>query len=333
MDKIYFSLTLAVKYSKVYIFIFLAGIILLFFIGVSVFEKRSPKTDSVGQLPGPLIPDTANLSYSGEDSLVRYGKELISSTSKYLGPHGSIAQITNGLNCGNCHLQAGMKFFTNNFFAVASTYPKFRERSGRVESVEFRINECLQRSLNGDPIDSVSKEMKAMVAYVKWTGKNVGKNVTIEGIKTKEVPFLPAAADPAKGAAVYEAKCKACHGVHGEGLLLKDSSGYLYPPLWGGNSYAVSAGMYRITKLASFIKYNMPNGATFQNPQLGDEEAWDVAAYINSQPHPNKTFAYDWPAPGTKPVDYPFGPYTDRFSEMQHKYGPFTDIQKEKNSK
>jgi thiosulfate dehydrogenase len=61
--------------------------------------------------------------------------------------------------------------YTNNFLTVASTYPKFRERSGRLESVEWRINECMQRSLNGEPLDSLSKEMKAMVAYIKWTGK------------------------------------------------------------------------------------------------------------------------------------------------------------------
>ena len=70
----------------------------------------------------------------------------------------------------------------------------------------------------------------------------------------------------------------------------------------------------------------MPLGAAYANPQLKDEEAWDVAAYINSQPHPNKMFAYDWPVLKTKPVDYPFGPYADNFSEEMHKYGPYGDI-------
>jgi thiosulfate dehydrogenase len=64
--------------------------------------------------------------------------------------------------------------------------------------------------------------------------------------------------------------------------MLKDSFKYLYPPLWGKNSYAVSAGMYRLTKLLSFIKYNMPNGATFKNPQVTDEEAWHLTAFVNS---------------------------------------------------
>ena len=53
-----------------------------------------------------------------------YGRELISNTSKYFGPNGSVAKISNGMNCQNCHLNAGTKPFGNNYGAVASTYPK-----------------------------------------------------------------------------------------------------------------------------------------------------------------------------------------------------------------
>jgi thiosulfate dehydrogenase len=74
----------------------------------------------------------------------------------------------------------------------------------------------------------------------------------------------------------------------------------------------------------------MPLGATYEKPQLTNEEAWDVAAYINSKPHPEKFFAGDWPKLSTKPVDYPFGPYTDKFSEKEHKFGPFVAIQEAK---
>ena len=75
----------------------------------------------------------------------------------------------------------------------------------------------------------------------------------------------------------------------------------------------------------------MPFGvATHSNPQLSDEEAWDVAAFINSQPRPVKKFAQDWPDVAEKSFDFPFGPYTDGFSEQQHKYGPFEPIQKAK---
>jgi thiosulfate dehydrogenase len=70
----------------------------------------------------------------------------------------------------------------------------------------------------------------------------------------------------------------------------------------------------------------MPNGTTYDNPVLTDEEAWDVAAYINSLPRATRKFSNDWPDLGAKPIDHPFGPYADAFSEVQHKYGPFQPI-------
>ena len=311
-------------------FPYLLGMIIFFVIikKLSATKEQVNNQDIVSVKTITIVPDIYELTHSAHDELIRYGKNLIDSTSKYFGPHGSVASITNGLNCQNCHRESGTKLYTNNFLAVATTYPKFRERSGRIESVEFRVNECLQRSLNGRSIDSLSKEMRAMVAYIKWTGKNITKGSKAEGAGSVEISFLPRAANSIQGKSIYVAKCKTCHGENGEGIKSIDSAGYMYPPLWGDHSYAVSAGMYRLLRLASFIKNNMPLGATYAEPLVNDDEAWDVAAYINSQPHPKKIFAYDWPVLKTKPVDYPFGPYADKFSEKQHKYGPYQPIAK-----
>ena len=273
-------------------------------------------------------PDINALPDDEQGKLIRYGHDLIMNTSLYLGPKGNIASVSNGMNCQNCHIDAGTKSFAGCFSAVASTYPRYRERSGRVESIEFRINDCMLRSLNGKQIDSSGKEMKAMVAYLKWMGKDVPKNKKPKGAGLEELPFLNRAADPEKGKQVFQSKCTSCHGENGQGLLNHDSSFYLYPPLWGPNSFNIGAGLYRITRFASFVKNNMPFGlASHNSPQLTDEEAWDVAAFVISQPRPEKIFAEDWPKKETKPVDYPYGPYVDNFSEKQHKYGPFIPIQ------
>jgi thiosulfate dehydrogenase len=42
----------------------------------------------------------------------------------------------------------------------------------------------------------------------------------------------------------------------------------------------------------------------------------------------------DWPNISKKPIDHPFGPYTDSFSEQQHKFGPFGPVKdyKKKNN-
>jgi thiosulfate dehydrogenase len=140
------------------------------------------------------------------------------------------------------------------------------------------------------------------------------------------------AADPAVGRNIFMEKCQRCHSADGSGLLNIDSGSYKYPPLWGQNSFNVSAGMYRLTRLAAFIKYNMPYLPVQVAPQLTDEEAWDAAAFISSQQRPEKFFTYDWGKINTKPVDYPFGPFADSFSAMQHKYGPFTAIDKFKKT-
>lgn len=273
-------------------------------------------------------PDINLVPQTPEGDLIRYGRELIVNTSKYLGPRGIVAPITNGMNCQNCHVEAGTRLFGNSFATVAATYPKYRQRSGRVESIEFRINDCLLRSLNGKAIDSLSKEMRAMVAYFKWLGQGVKADEKIPGSGLVDLPFLDRAADTLKGKIIFQNKCQRCHQSNGQGVMNIDSAGYRYPPLWGANSFNASAGLYRISRLAAFVRYNMPFDLAAASPQLSDEEAWDVAAYICSQPRPVKNFPGDWSKLESKPVDFPFGPYTDAFTELQHKYGPFLPIKK-----
>lgn len=261
------------------------------------------------------------------DSMARYGRELIENTSYYLGPKGLVAQISNGMNCQNCHLDGGTVPWGNNYGAVAATYPRFRNRSGGLEDIPKRVNDCFQRSLNGSSIAENSKEMLAIMAYIKWLGDDVPKGHTPKGSGIQDLPFLDRAADPVRGKIVYTTNCQRCHGTEGQGLKEDWQVSYTYPPLWGKNSFTTAAGLYRISRFAGYVKNNMPNDlASYDNPQLSDEDAWDVAAYVNSQPRPIKIFKEDWPDISKKPVDHPFGPYHDGFSEEQHKYGPFKPI-------
>ena len=272
------------------------------------------------------VPDTARIPATDEGRLIRYGRDLIANTAYYLGPKGRIAAISNGMNCQNCHLQAGTKAWGNNYAAVFSTYPKYRDRSGSVENIFRRVNDCLERSLNGKPLDTNSREMKAIYAYFKWLGQIVPKGVKPKGTGIRDLPFLARAADPEIGRAVYQANCLRCHGPQGEGQKNADSIGYVYPPLWGEHSFTTAAGLYRISRLAGYVKDNMPLGCTHDKPQLTDEAAWDVAAFINTCRRPEKSFPNDWPDITRKPPDHPFGPYADSFPAGQHKYGPFGPI-------
>jgi thiosulfate dehydrogenase len=273
-------------------------------------------------------PDTAAIPPTQEGNQIRYGRALVANTAHYLGPKGTVKAISNGMNCQNCHLEAGTQPWGNNYSAVATTYPRYRERSGSIESVEKRINDCLERSLNGRALDSNSRELKAMTAYIKWVGKEVKRNSKPLGSGIRSLPYLGRAADSARGALVYSQYCGRCHGAAGQGVLKEPLPGYLYPPLWGPHSYNTGAGLFRLSKLAGYVKDNMPFGeASHYKPVLTDEEAWDVAAFINMQVRTTRIFPKDWPMTSAKPVDHPFGPFADTFSARRHKLGPFTGLQ------
>ena len=269
-------------------------------------------------------PDIGQLIGSKDADLIFYGRELIVHTSYYLGPKGISGRISNGMNCQNCHLDGGTRLWANNFSAVASTYPKYRERSNSVENVYRRVNDCFQRSLNAPHgLDTNSREMQAIVAYMNWLGKKVPPQVKPVGAGIHELNFPDRPADPVKGKMIYQDHCSRCHGENGQGILNIDSSAYTYPPLWGPDSYTTAAGMYRVSRLAGFARHNMPFDAPAFSSQISDEEAWDVAAFINSQPRPHKSFPGDWPDIKSKPFDYPVGPYADDRTEQEHKLGPW----------
>ena len=277
--------------------------------------------------PATPAPDTATIPRTAAGRQIRYGRELVARTAHYLGPRGSVAHLTNGLNCQNCHLQAGTQGFANNYLAVAATYPKLRARSGTVEGIEKRVVDCMERSLNGRAVSDSSREMRAIVAYIRWLGQGIPKGKKVYGTGFVKLAYLDRAANPVIGKAVFAAKCQRCHGPAGQGQPLADNAGYQYPPLWGPASYNDGAGLFRVGNLARYVKAAMPFGATFDHPQLTDAQAWDVAAFVNAQPRPHLATPRDWPDLRQKPVDHPFGPYADAFSAQQHKFGPFQPIE------
>ncbi len=173
-------------------------------------------------------PDPSSISSGTEGELIAYGKELIAHTAVYLGPKGSVTPISNGMNCQNCHLEAGTKIFGNSYGAVAARYPRYRARSGEVEDFEKRVNDCIERSLNGTPLPADSREMRAIVAYMKWVGKDVSKENLPEGIGLIDLSLLDRAADPVKGKEAYRSFCVSCHGANGEGVMAESGREWKY---------------------------------------------------------------------------------------------------------
>jgi thiosulfate dehydrogenase len=337
-DKVVQGLIAVVNKLILVIVVLVAGIIAMPFIlnYKTDTQKTISKTNVVtseDSIAYWIAPDISTISDTNKKAQVEYGKELIAHTAKYLGPNGTVLKISNGMNCQNCHLQAGTVIYGNNYGSVASLYPKFRARSGGIEDIYKRVNDCIERSLNGSALDTAGKEMQAIVAYIKFIGSNVEKGKKAVGSGFKDLAFLDRAADPVKGLTVYTAKCQSCHYANGEGVFNADKTEYTYPALWGNNSFNDGAGLYRISNFAKYVKYNMPQGTSYKSPQLTDEEAWDVAAFVVSQKRPHINVPADWPDKSKKPVDHPFGPYADNFSEVQHKYGPFKPIADEQKKR
>lgn len=267
---------------------------------------------------------------SGSSAQVRFGYEIFRQTSRYLGPDrsdGKTAYAGNRLACANCHLDAGTRPFAAPLIGVAARFPQYRGREDRIGTLEDRINGCLERSMNGVALPENSPEMGAMLAYLEWLGRFAPPDGILAGQGFPKLEVPGRAVDLEQGERLYATHCALCHGQDGQGREADQGYGYLYPPLWGADSYNNGAGMTRVLTAAAFIKGNMPYGTSYNRPILTDEEAYDIAGFINFQARPDKANREaDFPDRTKKPVSTPYGPYADPFSQEQHQLGPFGPI-------
>jgi thiosulfate dehydrogenase len=260
-----------------------------------------------------------------------YGRRLIAETAALLGPdHPDPAMRYSGsrLACGSCHLGAGSEPGTLSLLQTVEHYPRFSARAGAMTDIEDRINECMQRSMNGRALPFDSVEMRAMAAYIRSLGNRYAAMGASQRTAVEPALFkVPdRAADLAAGKAVFDSRCAICHG--GDGLGLRASvdlaDGYVFPPLWGSDSFNDGAGLHRVLTAARFVKARMPLG----NADLTSDQAFDVVAYINAQPRPEMAnLDRDYPDLTAKPVDNTYGPFADEFPIEQHRFGPFAPIE------
>ena len=277
------------------------------------------------------ITDEAGPASRPSIATEEYGRRLIAQTSEYLGPDVADPKMryTAGrLACASCHLGAGSEPGTLTLLQASQHYPRFSGRVNAKTDIEDRVNECMQRSMNGKPLPRDSAEMIAMAAYIRSEG-NLDRALGAAQRKAHEPAAFKTpdrAADLKNGKNIFEEKCSACHGMNGLGLRASadPKRGYVFPPLWGPDSFNDGAGMHRLLTAARFVKARMPLGS----PNLTDDQAFDVAAYLNSQPRPEMAnLEKDYPNRSAKPVDNSYGPFADSFPIEQHRYGPFAPIE------
>ena len=243
-------------------------------------------------------PADAEIPNDSLGASIRRGLALVLHTTDSLP-----AYAPGNISCGNCHLQGGRNPDAAPLAGSHARFPKYLERTGAVIGLADRVNYCFTRSLAGSKLPTDSREMQDILAYIAW----LSRGVTVgEGDKLPGASGLPALAssmegDSARGAVVYGAKCIACHQSDGAGTPAMKPP---IPALWGPRSFSVGASMSRRSKAATFIWHNMPMG---MGRSLTPQEAFDVAAYITSQPRPDSPGKEnDWPRGGA-PGDVPYG--------------------------
>jgi Cytochrome c len=278
-------------------------------------------------------PDLATVKDDDLGKLIKYGYALTTETHTHLGPEvadPAKRYSGNNLACQSCHLNAGTQPYAMPWTGVHAVFPMYRAREDAISTIEERVNGCMQRSMNGKALPLDGTEMKAFVAYMKWLSTGIPVGAKIEGAGTKAIKEPARAANPERGKQVYAEVCASCHQPDGQGVRkgqIGDAGGYQFPPLWGPDSYNDGAGMYRGLTAAAFVHSNMPLGTTHEAPVLSNEDAYDVIAFVNSQPRPHKEgVEKDFPNRLRKPVDMPFPPFADGFPADQHKFGPYDSI-------
>jgi thiosulfate dehydrogenase len=237
----------------------------------------------------PAPPDAGIIPEGPYGDAVRRGRALLVATRDSLSTH-----VGNQLRCVSCHLDEGRRE-TGSWVGVFARYPQYRARSGGIETIEYRVNDCFRRSMNGVALDLASRDMADIVTYFAFLSRGTPVGPPHPGARLQQ--WAAFKADTAAGRQVFATTCVGCHGPDGQGSVGA-------PPVWGPQSYNVGAGMARVRTAAEFIRRNMP----FDQPgTLTDQQAFDVSAYVNARPRPDyRGKENDWPKGDPPPdVAYP----------------------------
>jgi thiosulfate dehydrogenase len=207
---------------------------------------------------------------------VRLGQAIFNDTGRRAPQY-----VGNSMRCASCHLDQGRLAGSAPLWAAYVAYPAYRSKNGHVNTFAERLQGCFQYSMNGKAPPLGDKVLVALESYAYFLAKGapVGATMPGKGYPTPAKPTLPM--DYARGGQVFAEKCAVCHGPQGQGQSSHGTT--VFPALWGAQSFNWGAGMSSIRNAAGFIKANMPlsEGGT-----LTDQQAWDVAMFMDSQERP-----------------------------------------------
>lgn len=204
--------------------------------------------------------------------------------------------VASNVRCTSCHQNDGTKATSAPLTGAHARFPKYMPRSGKVITLADRVNYCVTRSLSGVALPADSREMNDILAYLAFISRDVPvgrKTAAVDGLLPMKDTLV---GDTLRGRTLFTATCVICHQADGSGKSP-------IPALWGPRSYSIGASMARQERAASFISHNMPQSAP---GSLTPQNAFDLAAYINSHSRPDSPGKeHDWSAGGA-PRDVPY---------------------------
>ena len=263
----------------VLIFAVVGGVLSLVFSNFLHFSETSEISNTAPAFPSGSLKVVYNppaLQEAPETirDAVLFGYNIMVDTHTY-----AAAYVGNKLRCVSCHFKGGIteggKGGGLSLVGVGTTYPRYRSREKYATDLVSRTNSCFERSMNGKPLPPDSKEMAAILTYYQWISRGlpIYGDIPWLGLRALQQATSP---DKNRGFQVFQQKCAACHGSTGRGTKIA-------PPLWGAESFNDGAGISHLKTFAAFSYQNMP----FGNPDLTEDQAWDVAAFVTGQARPH----------------------------------------------
>ena len=239
--------------------------------------QTRPPNDEAAHANVAFIPPGDDAIPNNEfGEMVRLGAAIFRDTQ-----HNAKQFVGNSLQCSNCHIDSGRLANSAPLWAAYVAFPTYRAKNGHVNTFQERLQGCFLYSMNGKAPPLNDKVLVALESYAYFLANGAPTGAELPGRGYPKVP-KPAKLDYAHGGEIYAQKCALCHGADGQGQSSSDGT-TVFPPLWGVRSFNWGAGMSSITNAAGFVKANMPLS---QGNTLSDQEAWDVATYLDSQERP-----------------------------------------------